>query len=94
MIRSNKVVTTCSKRRHRLYSNCRKRGDKLIYKDYTSTVSWDELDRCYRGVLENVGGVLVTWESEIYENCLKEFQLAVDDYLTFCNDVGISPAAN
>ena len=62
-------------------------GIKLQYKNYTSIIQWCDEDRCYRGKLENVGGVLVTWESDTYENCEKEFHEAVDDYIEFFREL-------
>lgn len=62
----------------------------LEYKGYFSKVQYSSEDNVLYGKIEGIVD-LVTFESESCNEIEKEFQLAVDDYLEFCKEVGKSP---
>ena len=64
---------------------------KLEYKGFTTTIRYSGgMDNCFYGKIDNIDD-LVLFESEVIENAEKEFHDAVDDYLTFCNEVEKDP---
>ena len=61
-----------------IYSPC--------YKDYCAKIRYSREDKCYCGKIENIDD-LVDFEGDTYDNCLKAFYEAVDDYETFINNI-------
>lgn len=57
-------------------------GKLLYYKGYTGDINYSQEDDCYYGVVKDITG-LVSYEGSTWENLEKDFQGAVDDYLTF-----------
>lgn len=64
--------------------------EKMKYKVYTSTIEWSEEDQVFHGHIEGILA-LVTWEADEEKKCQKEFELAVEDYIALCNDLGVDP---
>lgn len=62
----------------------------LSYKDYIGTVSYSAEDEVFYGKLEHIND-LITFESENAHDLKKEFEKAVDEYISFCNEKGIKP---
>ena len=53
---------------------------------YQTKIKYSEEDRCYYGKIEGIDD-LVDFEWNTYDNCLKAFYEAVDDYEAFMNDI-------
>lgn len=64
--------------------------DVLLYKGYYTRVQYDCESKVLYGVLEGIND-LVTFEAKTPAQVEKQFHNAVDDYLTFCNEVGKAP---
>lgn len=62
----------------------------LEYKGYFSKIQYSSKDNIIFGVIEGIAD-LITFESSNCSEIQKEFQMAVDDYLEFCKEVGKSP---
>ena len=62
----------------------------LSYKGYWSKLEFSQSDKVFHGKIEGISD-LVTFESESAREIEAEFHNAVDDYLSFCQDVGKSP---
>lgn len=62
----------------------------LEYKGYHARIEYDRDDACLRGKIEGIRD-LITFESSDAERIESEFHEAVDDYLTFCAEVGKTP---
>ena len=62
----------------------------LEYKGYHSKIEFDSEDLCVRGKIEGIND-LITFESENVKDIEQEFHNAVDDYLSFCEEVGKEP---
>ena len=62
----------------------------LKYKDYFAKIEYSVEDNVLHGKIEGIND-LVTFESSSAEEIEKEFQIAVDDYLIFCEDLGVEP---
>lgn len=56
----------------------------LKYKDYFGSVNQEQ--GIFWGKVLLLDSDVVTYEADNYEELLKEFKLAVDDYLRFCED--------
>lgn len=63
---------------------------RIEYKDYWANIEYSAHDKVLYGKIEGIED-LVTFESESAADIEKEFHSAVDDYLTFCEEVGKSP---
>lgn len=68
----------------------KKLNDVLEYKGYYSRISYDATDKLLHGKIEGIND-LITFESDSSTKIESEFKLAVDDYLNFCEDIGVSP---
>ena len=62
----------------------------LEYKGYHTKIEVDLEDGILYGKIEGIKD-LVNFESETLDDLEKEFHLAVDDYLSFCEEVGKTP---
>ena len=62
----------------------------LEYKGYHTKIEVDLEDGILYGKIEGIRD-LVNFESETLDDLEKEFHLAVDDYLSFCKEVGKTP---
>ena len=62
----------------------------MTYKGYLGSVSYSEKDQVFFGKIEGING-LVNFEGESVKELTEAFHEAVDDYLTYCEDEGISP---
>lgn len=50
------------------------------YKDFTSKLLYDPDNKMYYGRVENIPA-LIMYEGDTIENAVKDFELAVDEYL-------------
>lgn len=62
----------------------------LIYKGYKATIEYSNTDGVYFGKISNIID-LVTFESYRLSEVEVEFHNAVDDYLTYCKEIGKEP---
>ena len=63
----------------------------LQYKGYFTNISFSVNDKILHGKIEGIDD-LVTFESESVSDIEKEFHNAVDDYLSFCDEIGKEPS--
>lgn len=63
----------------------------LQYKGYIANVNYSVNDKVLHGKIEGIDD-LVTFESTSVEDIEKEFRDAVDDYLSFCEEMGKEPS--
>ena len=62
----------------------------LEYKGYHTKVEYIAENNCLYGKIEGIND-LITFEAYDLGNVEKEFHAAVDDYLTFCEEIGQEP---
>jgi predicted HicB family RNase H-like nuclease len=62
----------------------------INYKGYSATVEFDEAAEVFFGTVINTKDT-ITFQSENAHELKKEFELSIDDYLDFCNELGTSP---
>ena len=62
----------------------------LEYKGYYTEINYDQKDRILFGKIEGIRD-LVDFHSEDANEIEDEFHNAVDDYLSFCNEIGKTP---
>lgn len=62
----------------------------LKYKGYIGSVAFSEDDNVFFGKIEGIDG-LVNFEGESVDELKTAFHEAVDDYLVYCEEEGISP---
>lgn len=62
----------------------------MTYKGYIGSVSYSEKDKVFFGKIEGING-LVNFEGESVKELTDAFHEAVDDYLAYCEDEGITP---
>lgn len=62
----------------------------LEYKGYWTIVEFSVEDHVLHGRIEGIRDV-VNYESDTIEGVEKAFHEAVDDYLQYCEDLGVSP---
>ena len=60
------------------------------YKNYLGSCKISIVDNCLHGKIEFIND-LVNYEAQTTEALKKEFELAVDDYLLHCQEVGKTP---
>jgi len=60
------------------------------YKGYLGSCKVSIEDKCLHGKIEFIND-LVNYEAQTTEELNEEFELAVDDYLMHCQEVGKSP---
>lgn len=65
--------------------------EKLLgFKGYTANVKYNEEDGVYHGKIEGIKD-LINFEGNTLDGAELEFQLAVIDYLLYCQDLGVEP---
>ncbi len=62
----------------------------LSYKGYLGSVYFSQKDNIFFGKIEGVNA-LVNFEGESVKELTNAFHEAVEDYLTYCEEQGISP---
>ena len=62
----------------------------MNYKGYTGKVDWDTDEGIWFGGVIGIRDV-ITFKAETMEEARKEFEISVDDYLEFCQDLGEEP---
>ncbi len=62
----------------------------MTYKGYIGSVAYSEKDQVFFGKIEGING-LVNFEGESVKELTEAFHEAVDDYLAYCADEGITP---
>ena len=65
----------------------------MEYKGYCAKVSFDVDAKKLRGKIEGINDY-IDFESDSLETVEKDFQMAVDDYLLLCEEVGKVPEKN
>ena len=63
----------------------------LQYKGYFTNITFSANDKVLHGKIEGIDD-LVTFESESIASIEQEFHAAVDDYLSFCEEMGKEPS--
>jgi predicted HicB family RNase H-like nuclease len=64
--------------------------NSLTYKDYIGSVSFSCEDEIFYGKIEHIND-LITFESDNAHDLKKAFEEAVDDYIAFCKENGVTP---
>ena len=67
-----------------------KKDDLLRYKGYSAKPEYSAADRVFYGTVLGIDD-LVDFQSESAKDLEDEFHRAVDNYLTFCAEIGKSP---
>lgn len=62
----------------------------LTYKGYIGSVNFSEEDNMFLGKIERINA-LVNFKGESVKELTKAFHKAVDNYLKFCKEEGITP---
>lgn len=62
----------------------------MTYKGYLGSVAYSEKDQVFFGKIEGING-LVNFEGESVKELTEAFHEAVDDYLAYCEQEGITP---
>jgi predicted HicB family RNase H-like nuclease len=62
----------------------------MTYKGYVGSVNYSDRDQVFYGKIEGING-LVNFEGESVRELTDAFHEAVDDYLAYCEDEGITP---
>ena len=62
----------------------------LTYKDYIGSVNFSSEDEVFYGKIEHIND-LITFQSDNAHNLRPAFEEAVDDYIAFCHEKGITP---
>lgn len=65
-------------------------GNELEYKGYTTKISYSAEDQILHGKIEDIND-LVDFQSDSAKDIVNEFHNAVDDYFSFCKEVGKEP---
>jgi hypothetical protein len=64
--------------------------NKLHYKGYVGDVNFTESDGMLWGKIIGISDS-ISFEGESVKDLVKDFQESVDEYLEFCEEVGITP---
>ncbi len=64
----------------------------LKYKGYTGSVEYSSADDCLHGKVLGLPGTLISYEGKSVDEIRRDFEGAVDDYLTSCSERGVDPA--
>ena len=65
-------------------------NNTIEYKGYTGSVEFSEEDNLFFGSIIGIKSLVLYDEKDIDE-LTKDFQGAVDDYLSLCKEIGIEP---
>ena len=63
----------------------------LKYKGYTGSVEYSEEDNCLFGKVQGMTKDGITYEGSTVEELTADFQGVIDDYLSLCEEKGITP---
>ena len=64
----------------------------MEYKGYISETEYDDIANLYCGSVVNSGSYsIATFHAEHPEDLMREFQVSVDEYLTWCAEDGVEP---
>lgn len=67
-------------------------GKKFRYKGYCTSIRYSAEDKVYHGRLDGISD-LINFEGATQADVEREFRLAVDDYLAYCEEIGKEPLA-
>lgn len=62
----------------------------LKYKGFLGSVAFSEVDNVFFGKIEGIDA-LVNFEGRSVDELIDAFHEAVDDYLTYCQEEGVTP---
>lgn len=62
----------------------------MAYKGFTGTFEFSEEDNVFYGKISNIKG-LVDFEGSSIDECKGAFEQAVEDYIMYCKEEGITP---
>lgn len=62
----------------------------LEYKGYIGSIEFSEEDAVFYGKVQGIRS-LISYEGENGKELIKDFHIAVDDYLALCEERGIAP---
>ena len=66
--------------------------ERLEYKGYFGSIEYSKADNCLYGKVRGIDkGTCITYEGTTAEELYEDFKGAIDDYLGYCKDRGISP---
>lgn len=63
----------------------------LKYKGYTGSVEYNDEDKCLYGKVQGMTKDCITYEGNTVEELTSDFHGAVDEYLSLCEEKGITP---
>lgn len=64
----------------------------LNYKDYIGSIEVSEEDNCLYGKVLNLPcDTAITYEGETVQGLREDFMNAIDDYIAYCEQAGVSP---
>ena len=64
----------------------------ITYKGYIGSIEISDEDNCLYGqVLDLPKDTMISYEGETVPELKKDFKGAVDDYLAYCKEAGITP---
>lgn len=64
--------------------------EMLTYKGYVGSADFSEKDHIFYGKIENIKG-FVNYEGDGFEELIEAFHQAVENYLEYCENEGITP---
>jgi predicted HicB family RNase H-like nuclease len=62
----------------------------MYYKNYWATINYSSEDEVFYGKIEGIND-LVNFEGESVKELKKSFEDAVNDYISFCEEIGKDP---
>ena len=65
-------------------------NNMMQYKDYFGSIHYSDEDQIFYGKVEYIRS-LISFEGEDVPSLRANFEMAIDDYLAFCKDKGITP---
>jgi len=66
--------------------------ERLEYKGYSGSIEYSKADNCLYGKVRGLDkGTCITYEGNTAEELYEDFKGAIDDYLDYCKDKGITP---
>ncbi|MDR0794427.1 MAG: type II toxin-antitoxin system HicB family antitoxin [Chitinophagaceae bacterium] len=66
--------------------------EKLEYKGYSGSIEYSKEDKCLYGKVRGIDkGTCITYEGNTAAELYEDFKGAIDDYLDYCKDKGITP---